>query len=130
MREGKSDQATRCIKSRTMTKVIDYVLSIDAFEQKCVVLKCLLQAQRLKDHVHNIGTYPSLSKNDIYEHKCLKNIKRLYKQADKCNDQQKLEDILEAYMVFTPKGFLYLLGHHTQSKIQVLENNCVCLLTF
>ena len=33
MKEGKSDQADRCIKSRIMTKVIDYVLSIDTFEK-------------------------------------------------------------------------------------------------
>ena len=55
MREGKSDQANRCIKSRTMTKVIDYVLSIDTFEQQCVVLKGMLQSPRLKDHVKTIG---------------------------------------------------------------------------
>ena len=38
MKEGKSDQAARCIKLRIMAKVIDHVLSIDTFEQKCVVL--------------------------------------------------------------------------------------------
>ena len=39
MRKSKSDQAARCIKSRIMTKVIDSVLSIDTFEQKCLFLK-------------------------------------------------------------------------------------------
>ena len=55
LKEGKTDQAARCIKSRIMTKVIDYVLSIDTFEQKCVILKGMLQSPRLKDHVQTIG---------------------------------------------------------------------------
>ena len=38
-----------------MTKVIDYVLSIDTFEQKCVVLKVTLKSLQLKYHVHTIG---------------------------------------------------------------------------
>ena len=38
-----------------MTKVIDYVLSIDTFEQKYVVLKGMLQSLRLKYYVHTIG---------------------------------------------------------------------------
>ena len=36
---GKTAQAAKCIKSRVMTKVIDYVLSINKFEQQCVLLK-------------------------------------------------------------------------------------------
>ena len=79
MREDKSDQAARCIKSRIMTKVIDYVLSIDKFEQQFVVLKGMLQSPRLKYHVQAIGIDSSLSNNDIYEHKCLENTKILYK---------------------------------------------------
>ena len=43
MKEGKSDQAIRCIKSIIMTKGIDYILSIDTFEKQCVVLKVMLQ---------------------------------------------------------------------------------------
>ena len=57
MKEGKSDQATRFIKSRIMTKVIDYVLSIDTFEQKCVVLKGMLKSPQPKYHVQTIGIY-------------------------------------------------------------------------
>ena len=58
MKEGKFDQASRCIKSRIMTKVIDYVLSIDTFEQKYVSLKGILQSPRLKYHVKTIGIDP------------------------------------------------------------------------
>ena len=55
MKDGKSAQDARCIKSRIMNKVIDYVLSIDTFEQKCVVLKGMLHSPRLKDHVQTNG---------------------------------------------------------------------------
>ena len=105
MKEGKSDQAARCIKSRIMTKVIDSIISIDTFQQQCDMLKGMLQSPQLKYHVHTIDIHPSLSNNAIYEHKCLKNIKRLYKQVGKCDDQQKFKDILEASMVSTTEGF-------------------------
>ena len=86
MKEGKSDQVARCIESRIMNKVIHFVLSIDTFEQKIVVLKGMLKSPRLKDHLQTIGIDPSLSNNDIYEHKCLENIKKFYKQDGKCDD--------------------------------------------
>ena len=38
-----------------MTKVIDSILSIDAFEQQCAVLKGMLQSPRLKDHMKTLG---------------------------------------------------------------------------
>ena len=88
LKEGKSDQAARCIKSRIMTNVIDFVLSIDTFEQQFFVLKVMLQSLRLKYHVHTIGIDSSLSNNTIYEKKCLENIKTLYKKAGKYDDQQ------------------------------------------
>ena len=104
-KDGKTDQAARCIKSRKMTEVIDSVLSIDTFEQQCVVLKVMLKSPRLKYHVHTIGINQPLSKNYIYEHKFLENIKILYKQGGKCDDRKKLKDILEADMVYNPEGF-------------------------
>ena len=55
IKEGKFDQAARCIKSRIMTKVIDYVLSVDTFEQECVVLKVMFPLPQLKYHVQTIG---------------------------------------------------------------------------
>ena len=65
----------------------------------------MLQSLRLKYHVKTIGVHPSLIKNDIYEHKCLENTKRLYTQSGKCEDQQQFKDILEAAMVYNPEGF-------------------------
>ena len=105
MKEGKNDQAARCIKSSIMTKVIDSVLSIGTFYQQFFVLKNIFQSPQPKYHVHTIGIHPSLSKNVIYEHKYLENIKKLYKQAGKCDDQQQFKDILEAYIVSTPERF-------------------------
>ena len=49
--DGKTSQVVRCIKSNIMTKVIYYVLSIDIFDQQCVVLKGMLKSPRLKYHV-------------------------------------------------------------------------------
>ena len=56
-KDGKTAHATRCIKSRIMNKVIDYVLSIYTHEQKCVVLKGIMQSLLIKDHVHTIGIF-------------------------------------------------------------------------
>ena len=89
MKEGKSDQAARCIKSRIVTKVIDYVLSIDTFEQQCVVFKGMLQSPQLKDHVQTIGIDTYLSKNAIYEHKCLENTKKNTKKLISVTTRKK-----------------------------------------
>ena len=35
--------AAQCVKSQIMNKAIDYILYIDTFEQKRVVIKCMLQ---------------------------------------------------------------------------------------
>ena len=105
MKEGKSDQAVRCIKSRIMTKEIDYVISIDKFEQQCVVLKGMFQSQILRYQVQTIGIHPYLSINAIYEHKCLVNIRKLYKQAGKCDNKQQFKYIIDAAMFSTPEGF-------------------------
>ena len=52
--DGKSAQSARCIKSRIITKVIDYFLSIETFEQNFVALKCMLQSPHLQDHAKTI----------------------------------------------------------------------------
>ena len=83
--------------------MIDTVLSIDTFEQKCVVIKGMLQSPQPKYHVQNIGIDKSLSNNALYENNFFENIENLYKQAGKCDDQQKFKDIIEALMVSTPE---------------------------
>ena len=68
LKDGKTSQAARCIKLRIITKLIDYVLSIDTFEQQCVALKGMLQSPLLKYHVETIGIDQYLSNNALYEH--------------------------------------------------------------
>ena len=102
---GKTAQTEKCIKSRIITKVIDSVLSIDTFEQQCVVLKGMLQSQCLKYYMKTIVIYQSLRNNALSEQKCIQNIKKLYKHAGKCDYQQQLKYIIEAAMVSTPEGF-------------------------
>ena len=46
-----------------------------------------------------------LSNSVIYEHRCLENIKKLYKYDGKCEDQHQYKDVIEAAMVSTPEGF-------------------------
>ena len=105
--DSKTSQADKCVKYRIMIKVIDYILSIDTFEQQCVVLKGMSQSLRLKYHVKIIGIDQSLRNTDLFEHKRLQKIKKLHRQAGKCDKQQQFKDILEADMVSTPVGLTY-----------------------
>ena len=100
MKDGKNDQAVRCIKSRIMTKEVYKFISIDTFEQQFVVLKGMLQSPQLKYHVHTVGIDPSLIKSTMYEQKCLENIKKLYKKSGKCENQQQFKDIIKASVFY------------------------------
>ena len=65
----------------------------------------MLQSTQLKYHAQTIGIDQSLSNNAIYEHKCIVNINKSYKQSGKCDNQQQLKDILEDAMFSTHEGF-------------------------
>ena len=104
--DGKYFQAANCTKSMIMNKVIDYVFSIDKFEQQCVVLKSLLQTICIKDDMKTIGIDQSLSNSALFYCIYLQNIKKLFQHAGKCDNQQQLKDILEAAVVSTPEGFI------------------------
>ena len=52
-----------------------------------------------------IGIDQSLKNSDIIEHRCLKNINKLYQHYGKCDNQQEFKKILEVTMVSNPKGF-------------------------
>ena len=84
LKDCKTTQDSRSIKSRIITKMIEYVLLIDTSEKHCVVLKGVFQSPLLKDHVQTIGIDQSLINNALYEQKFLENNKRLYKQAGYC----------------------------------------------
>ena len=102
---SKSPHADQCVKSRTLNKAIDYILSIEKFEQQCVVIKCMLQSSRLEDHMNTIGIDQSLFTRSSFEHRCMNNIKNIYQHAGKCDDQQNIKDIIDAAMVSTREGF-------------------------
>ena len=53
-----------------------------------------------------IGIDQSSFTRSSFEHRCMNNIKNIYQHAGKCNDQQKLKDILEAAILSTPEGFI------------------------
>ena len=53
--KSKSPHAAQCVKSQILNKAIDYILSIDTFEQERVVVKFMLQLSRLEDHMKTIG---------------------------------------------------------------------------
>ena len=103
--DGKYAHAEKCVKYRIMTKVIDCVLSIDTFEQKCVRLKGMLQSPRIKYHVRTIGIDQELSNSALFEHRSLQNIRKLCKNSGKFGDQLQLKDIIEAAMVSTTEAF-------------------------
>ena len=52
-----------------------------------------------------IGIDQSLRNSALFKHRCLQNIKTLYKHAGKCDGQQQIKDILEYAMVYTPEVF-------------------------
>ena len=63
----------------------------------------MLQSTRLKDNMKTIGIDQLLRKSATFEHICLQKIKKWYKHARKCDDQQQFKDILESAMVSTPE---------------------------
>ena len=112
--------------------MIDSILSIDTFEQQCVLLKGMLKSPRLKDHVQTIGIDQSLSNNAIYEQKCLESIKKLYKRAGKCDNQQQLKNIIEDAMVYTNEGFTYNIPISPMTSIPIKKPSArksLCLFT-
>ena len=64
-----------------LNKVIDTILSINTFEQKCVVIKFMLQPSRLGDHTKTIGIDQSSFTRSYFEHRCMDNIKKIYQHA-------------------------------------------------
>ena len=74
--------------------MIDLILEIHSFEQECVTIKGFLHSERLKQHMVTIGVEKSLSNSAIYEHRCLENIKKLYKSDRKCDNQKQYKAII------------------------------------
>ena len=51
-----------------------------------------------------IGIERSSFNMSNFEHRCINNIKKIYQHAGKYDDQQKIKDILEAALIYTPEG--------------------------
>ena len=68
--DNKSPHAAQCVKSRVSNKVIDAILSINPFEQQCVVIKYMLQSSRLEDHMKTIGIDQLSFTRSSLENKC------------------------------------------------------------
>ena len=102
--DKKSPHAAQCVKSRVLKKVIDSILSINTFEQQCVVIKCMLQSSRLEDYMNTIGMDQSSFTRSSFEHRYMNKIKKIYQHAGKCDDQQNLKDIIDADIISTPEG--------------------------
>ena len=88
-----------------MTKFIDLIIEIHSFDKQCVIIKGLLQPKLLKQHMVTIVVGQSSSNSKTYEHRCLENIKKLYKSSGKYDDQQQKKYIKEAATVSTPEIF-------------------------
>ena len=84
--DNKSPHADQCVISRVLNKVIDSILSINKFDQQCVVRECMLQSSRLEDHMKTIGIDQSSFAKYYFEHRCMNNIKNIYQHVGKCDD--------------------------------------------
>ena len=62
----------------------------------------MLQSSRLEDHMDNIGIDQSSFARSSFEHRCMNNIKKIYQDAGKCDDQQNLKDIIEDAILSNP----------------------------
>ena len=132
--DNKYPHAAQCVKSRLLNKVIDSILSINTFDQQCVVIKCMLQLSRLEDHMKTIGIDQSLFARSSFEHRCMNNIKQIYQHVGNCDDQQNLKDIIDAAILSTPEGVIYNSPNvhmtSTPVKKRVLGNHCVYSQTY
>ena len=89
----------------------------------------MLQSSRLEDHMKTISIDQSSFTRSSFEHRCMKNIKKIYQHSGKCDDQQNLKDIIDAAIISTLEGVTdNSTNVHMSSKPvknQVLENHCV-----
>ena len=76
----KTHHDAQCSKSRALTKVIDLFLEIKLFDK---AICDFVSVRAIEKNMATIGVDQSLSNSEIYEHRCLENIKKLYKYAGK-----------------------------------------------
>ena len=54
--------------------------------------------------MNTIGIDQSSFARSSFEHRCMNNIKKIYRHAGKCDDQQNLKDIIDSAILSTPQG--------------------------
>ena len=54
-----------------------------------------------------IGIDQSSFTRSSFEHRCMKNIKKIYQYAGKCDEKQNIKDILEASILYTSEVVIY-----------------------
>ena len=64
----------------------------------------MLQSSRLEEHMKTISINQSSFNRSSFENICMNNIKKIYKHAGKCDDQQNIKDIIDAAILSTPSG--------------------------
>ena len=68
----------------------------------------------------------------FFEHRCLQDIKKFYKHAGKCDNQQQFKDILEANMVYNPEVLTNSSPIYPMTPIPVKKSSAIkslCLFT-
>ena len=68
---------------------------IGSLENKCSIFKRILKSEQLKQHIIAIVLGQLLSNSDMYEHRCLENIKKLFKSAGKCENHSQYKAIIK-----------------------------------
>ena len=69
------------------------------------MLKGSLQSELLKQYMVTIGADHLLSISELYKHRYLETIKKLYRSTGKFDDKQNYKSIIEASIIPTPEGF-------------------------
>ena len=64
--ERKTFRVAQCDQSRAFIKVTETIFEIESLEQKCVIIKGLLQPEQQKQHMYTIGEEKLLSNIDVY----------------------------------------------------------------
>ena len=79
------------------------IFEIKSFEQQFVIIKNLLQSEKLRRHMATIGINKSVINSALYEHICLGNMKKLYKSDSRYYYQPQYKSILKSVMVSLPE---------------------------
>ena len=75
---GITAHTPKCAKSIELFKVVENILIVVSFDNKCVVLSIFLKRKQLKNHAVIIRADQKSTRIIFYYHKYLENTKKLY----------------------------------------------------